>query len=166
MLPKYRSSVWPVMPEILDMLRNADWPRIPEIKSKVDVKFGAINSIPGGEAVVLHGSTKRATQTVETAGTPGKNDDVDATLAVFVNIPGFSAERTWGRLAELANAVDMTFRDLNTGKPILSKGMEDAGVWWLWASAIETEVVPMDGNAGSAGWLGMCMFTLTWRARI
>lgn len=162
---KRPSSVWAVMPELLVMLRSASWPTIPETKAKIDVRFGALATLPGGEAVVLHGTTRRGDQEIATGGTPGKNDVVDAPLSVFTNVPGFSAERTWERLADFGVALDGVFRDLSTGKPIITPALEAAGVWSISVSSIDTDVVPMNA-AGSAGWLGMAAFVISWKARL
>ena len=159
------SSVWVVVPEILGLLRTAAWPTIPEVQGGVKVSLGALAAVPAGEAIVLDGLVRRGNQGIVTGGTPGKDDTPETTISVFTNVPGFTAERTWDRLAQLGCTIDEVFRDLETGKPIISDRLRAAGVRWLGVSSIDTALGPMN-SAGAAGWLGVAEIVVSWTARI
>lgn len=162
---KRYSSVWAVVPEVLAMLRDASWDSIPQVAGGVKVSFGAMAVVPAGEHVVVDGLVRRAGQDIVTGGTPGKDDTPETTISVFTNVPGFDAERTWERLTALGCAIDDVFRDLDTGKPIISAALTAAGVWAISLSTVSTSVQPMN-SPGAAGWLGVAELVVAWKARI
>lgn len=165
MSSKRTSSVWPVMPEILRIMRHdIVWPSIPQVK-KIDIGFGALMGPPAGEAVTLTGSTRRGDQEWVTAGTPGKDDRIEAQVVISTNVPGFSAEQAFGRLAELGATLEAGFRDQETGKPVVTDALIEAQVLGIWVAAVDTAVIPMN-SPGANGWLAAGTFVLSWWARI
>lgn len=162
---KHTSAVWVTIPAAFEMLEAAGFPQDHQ-HGKVEVLFGSRTPGPDGESVVLSSYTNQAAGSDwQTAGTPGKEDYPDAVIRVFTNTPGFDENQTWARLAALGQVVEGTFRDLNTGKPIISDALLAAGVRNMVLTLTATSIDPA-GAAGANGWLGAAEFALRITARI
>lgn len=164
---KKTSSLWVVLPEVHRVLKDeAEWPRLVETGTKrPEVLFGAFTQPPGGESIVITGSTRRSVGEWATSGTPGRDETFEALIMVMVNVPGFDALQTFRRLGALGVSLEDTLRSRETGKPILTTDMTDAGVIQTSLTAVDSTIEPFN-VAGAGGWIGAAAYVFTWSARI
>ena len=162
---KKQALVWTAVPEVYALMKAVNWPRIPQQKNKVEVRFGAHMPVAECDLVIVSGGTDQPVAPWATSGTPGKNDTVNVSVSVYTNVPGFDELRTWAHLAELGTAIDLAFRDETTGRPQIPAALRDAGVLSVLCSPTSTQVTPA-GEAGAASWMGSAEFTVALVARI
>lgn len=164
---KHTSSLWVVLPEIYRLLdTEAQWSPIVQTGTRrPSVMFGAFTQPPGGESIIVTGSTRRSSAEWATMGTPGRDEVFESLILVMVNVPGFDAARTFARLGVLGVALEEALRDSSTGKPTITTDMAAAGVMYTSLTATDATIEPFN-QAGAAGWIGAASYVLTWSARI
>ena len=130
-------SMWTVIPEIYRVIEEATWPQIPQAKGKPKVQFGAFTNLPAGESIIVTGATDRADSEPHTMGAVSGREGMQTPIVVATSVPGLDALASFNRLAELGKTLEGLFRDLTTGKPIITEAIDEAGLFSLWIYSAE-----------------------------
>lgn len=157
-------SMWAMIPEVHRIVSEAAWPQIPQAKLRPSVQFGAFMNVPAGESIIVTGATARADSEPHTLGNVAAREDLETPIVVTTNVPGRDALSAFKRAGELGAVLQGLFRDMDTGKPIITDVMKDAGVWQTWIRTAETLVVPLN-TAGATHWVAGSTYILGWTAR-
>jgi len=151
---KKATVVFDTIEVILATLEAVTWPALTGAGGEnlntagTSVVFGTLVQEPDRETVAVTGSVDDQDQSQwPEVGLAAKREAFTTELLVVTQIPNRTAAEAWARMKSLVTTIGATFRDLNTGRPIVPAALAALGVYTISTTTTRTALYPSTDGA-------------------